>query len=116
MNVGLYKRFEHPELVVFGLPPDTMHRLLNVAGEAARSGQVYVVGQGYNDLLEAYSCTFRPVPVKHYQPYLGYARWYYRGGDFPALQLVWPDREHRDPWAAPADAGIRGAQPVLADL
>ena len=114
-TIGLYRRFEHPELIVVGLPPDTMHRLLNVAGEAVRSGQVYVAGQAYDDLLEAYSCTFRPVPVRQYEPYLGYARWYYRGDDFPTLQLVWPDREHRYPWAAPPDAWIRGAQPVLAD-
>jgi hypothetical protein len=27
-TIGLYKRFEHPELVVFGLPLDTMHLML----------------------------------------------------------------------------------------
>jgi hypothetical protein len=114
-TIGLYRRFEHPELLVFGLPSDTMHRLLNVAGEAVRSGRVYVAGPGYDDVLEAYACTFRPVPLKHYEAYLGYARWYYDGDAFPALQLVWPDREHRYPWAAPDGAWIREAQPVLAD-
>ena len=114
-TIGLYTRFAHPELLIFGLPLDTMLRLLNVAGEAVRAGRVYVAGQDYDDLLEGYSCTFRPVPVKQYDDYLGYALWYYRGDDFPTLQLVWPDREHRYPWAAPADAWIRDAQPVLAD-
>jgi uncharacterized protein DUF4262 len=114
-TIGLHKRFEHPELIVFGLPLDTMHLMLNAAGEAVRAGRAYAVGQSYDDVLNGYSCTFRPVPRRHYEAFLGYARWYYRGDDFPALQLVWPDREHRYPWAAPADAWIRTGQPVLAD-
>lgn len=114
-TIGLYKRFQHPELIVFGLASDTMHLMLNGAGEAVRTGRTYAAGQSYDDLLEGYDCTFRPVPQRHYHAFLGYARWYYHGDDFPALQLVWPDREHRYPWAAPVDAWIRDAQPVLAD-
>ncbi len=114
-TIGLYQRFEHPELIVFGLPPDTMHLMLNGAGEAVRAGQTYTAGRSYGDILEGYNCTFRPVPRRHYEAYLGYARWYYDGDGFPALQLIWPDREHRYPWTAPADAWIRTGQPVLAD-
>ena len=114
-TIGLYKRFDHPELIVFGLPLDTMHLMLNAAGEAVRAGQAYTVGQSYDDILEGYSCTFRPVPRGQYGAYLGSAEWYYDGDDFPALQLIWPDRERRYPWAAPVDAWIRKAQPVLAD-
>ena len=100
---------------MFGLAPDTMHLILNGAGEAVRTGRTYAVGQSYEGVLEGYACTFRPVPSSHYEAFLGYARWYYDGDDFPTLQLVWPDREHRYPWAAPVDAWIREAQPVLAD-
>jgi hypothetical protein len=114
-TIGLYKRFQHPELIVFGLPLDTMHLMLNASGEAVRAGQVYTVGQSSDDILHGYSCTFRPVPRRHYEAYLGSALWYYDEDDFPALQLVWPDREHRYPWAAPTDAWIRHAQPILAD-
>jgi hypothetical protein len=92
-----------------------MHLMLNGAGEAVRAGQPYAAGQSYDNILEGYSCTFRPVPHKHYHAYLGSARWYYEGDDFPVLQLIWPDREHRYPLAAPADAWIRKAQPILAD-
>jgi Domain of unknown function (DUF4262) len=114
-TIGLFQRFGHPELIVFGLPPDTMHLMLNGAGENVRAGRPYAAGLNYDDILEGYSCTFRPVPRRHYEAYLGSARWYYEGDDFPVLQLIWPDREHRYPWAAPPDAWIRGAQPVLAD-
>jgi hypothetical protein len=114
-TIGLYRRFEHPELIVFGLPLDTMHLMLNGAGEAVRAGRSYVAGQDYEDILEGYSCTFRPVPTRLYEEYLGSARGYYESDEFPAMQLIWPDREHRYPWAAPPDAWIRRAQPVLAD-
>jgi hypothetical protein len=114
-TIGLYKRFAHPELVVFGLPLETMHLMLNAAGEAIRAGQTFGVGQKSDDILQGYSCTFRPFPREHYEAYLGSGRWFYDGDDFPALQLIWPDREHRFPWAAPVDGWIRQAQPVLAD-
>jgi hypothetical protein len=89
--------------------------MLNGAGEAVRAGRPYAAGLNYDDILEGYNCTFRLVPGKHYEAYLGSAQWYYGGDDFPVLQLIWPDREHRYPWAAPSDAWIRTAQPVLAD-
>jgi len=114
-TIGLFQRFDHPELIVFGLPLDTMHLMLNGAGEAVRAGRPFAAGHNYDDILEGYDCTFRPVSRKHYEAYLGSARWYYEGDGFPVLQLIWPDREHRYPWAAPADAWIREAQPVLAD-
>ena len=114
-TIGLWKRFQHPELIVFGLPLETMHQMLNGAGAAVGAGRPYAAGQSYDDILEGYSCTFRPVPRRHYDAYLGSAQWYYEGDDFPALQLIWPDREQRYPWAAPSDAWIRTAQPVLAD-
>jgi hypothetical protein len=114
-TIGLYERFDHPELIVFGLPLETMHLMLNGAGEAVRAGRRYTAGQSYDGILEGYNCTFRPVPHSHYEAYLGSARWYYDGDAFPVLQLIWPDREHRYPWAAPAGAWIRKGQPVLAD-
>ena len=114
-TIGLFKRFEHPELLIFGLPLETMHQMLNTAGEAVRAGQAYTAGQSTDDILQGYSCTFRAVPRNHYEAYLGSARWYYESDEFPVLQLIWPDREHRYPWEAPVDAWIRWAQPVLAD-
>ena len=52
---------------------------------------------------------------RHYREYLGYARWFYRGDDFPALQCVWPDSGHRYPWHPDAGADFVRRQPVLSD-
>jgi hypothetical protein len=51
-SMGLYENFHHPEIVVFGLNLDLMHRLINFAGERIREGQKYEEGQEYGDFLE----------------------------------------------------------------
>ena len=38
------------------------------------------------------------------------------GHEYPALQLIFPDREHRWPWDDAATASFRETQPVLADI
>ena len=44
-TIGLWQRFQHPELIVFGLPLETMHQMLNGAGAAVRAGRPYAAGQ-----------------------------------------------------------------------
>jgi hypothetical protein len=115
-SIGLFRTFGHPEVIMFGLPPDVMHQVINVIGTNIRAGKRYTAGPAYDDLIERYSCTFRQVPKRHYPEYLGYAQWFYRGDEFPLLQCIWPDREGRFPWQAPEDAWLRKGQPVLGDL
>jgi hypothetical protein len=52
---------------------------------------------------------------RHYRDYFGYARWFYHGDDFPVLQCVWPDRQHRYPWHPACHESARQRQPVLWD-
>jgi hypothetical protein len=58
---------------------------------------------------------FRRVLKRHYREYLGYARWFYQGDAFPALQCVWPDKAYRYPWHRHASEPFRQRQPVLYD-
>src|SRR5947209_249261 len=44
-----------------------------------------------------------------------FARWFYEGDDFPALQCVWPDKAHQYPWHPDASEPFRQRQPVLYD-
>lgn len=60
-----------------------------------------------------FNVCFRTVEQQHYREYLGYARWYYNGDDFPALQCVWPDSHHRYPGHSEADSDFLRRQPVL---
>lgn len=75
-SIGLYKNFNHPEIVVFGLNDDLMHSLINSIGEDVRAGKRFVIDNLYPDLIEAYSCTFKPVNQVWYHHFLGYANWF----------------------------------------
>ena len=96
-TVGLYHTWKHPEILVMGLPLETAHELLTVAADRVRRGHRYQEGQNSDDFLVGYPCRLHLIPSGCYQAYLGYALWLYSGPDFPALQLLWPDREGRFP-------------------
>src|SRR5947209_3318154 len=97
-TVGLYHSFQHPEVLIMGLDPGIMHRILNIIGEDAKAGRHYEPEKEYPDILEGYRCAFEEIDKGLYEEYLGYAIWFYRGSAFPALQCVWPDHEGRYPW------------------
>src|SRR5262249_56642925 len=90
-SIGLFHPLDHPEIVLMGLRPETAQRLINLMGEAIRDGQRFEAGGRYEGLAEGFPLAFVAVGEQHYREYLGYARWFYHGSDFPRLQCVWPD-------------------------
>jgi hypothetical protein len=114
-TVGLYRTFGHPEVVVLGLPGGVAHRLLNAVGAEVRAGRAFAAGSASREILERFDVAFRPVPPEAHRGRLGWAVWFYDGPAFPALQVVYPDRDGRFPWEAGVADGLRAAQPVLAD-
>jgi Domain of unknown function (DUF4262) len=59
--LGLCKEFGHPEIIIFGLAEETMHRLVNDVGEQVRNGVRYSAGDQTSDLLKGYTCVFGTV-------------------------------------------------------
>jgi hypothetical protein len=112
-SIGLYRTFNHPEIVVFGLNADLMHSIINFIGNDVRSGKRFEEDKHYPDLIEAYSCTFKPVSVIWHYPFLGYADWFYNGPDYPVLQCIWPDKKSLYPWVACFNPDWAYAQPLL---
>jgi len=112
-SIGLYHSFRHPELILFGLPVRVMHHIINGIGEQVRAGKHFEHLDESGDVLDGYNVAFRTVERGPYRDYLGYARWFYRGDDFPALQCVWPDSRHRYPWHPEATPDLIRRQPVL---
>jgi len=112
-SVGLFKTFNHPEVVVFGLPLELSGEVINGIGADIQKGKVFESGQEYPEILEGVLCTFRPVVQRWYRPFLGYAGWYYRGPKFPVLQCIWPDKQQHYPWHPKFKKAWLGAQPLL---
>jgi Domain of unknown function (DUF4262) len=112
-SVGLFKSFNHPEIVVFGLDVELMQIMINEIGDGAKRGKQFKVGEQYADLIDSYSCTLREVRSKWYAAFLNFGNWFYEEKDYPVLQCFWPDFKSRYPWEPEFDQQLVWAQPLL---
>ncbi|MEZ6036168.1 MAG: DUF4262 domain-containing protein [Planctomycetota bacterium] len=114
-TVGLWHSFEHPEVIVFGLEDVVARELLDALTDELDEGKTFVAGGRYEGLLVGYPVRMLTVPAAQT------ARWFELGaaayGDgFPALQMVWPDKEKRWPWDEGAREAFVKSQPLLGPL
>jgi hypothetical protein len=114
-SVGFYLKFGHPEILVMGLSQSVAHKFINLVGGYIRSGRVFRPGERTDDLAQGFSCCFVPIVTEHYREYLGYGIWFYRSlkQPFPALQLVWPDKQGKFPWESGYDERFFKLQRLL---
>ena len=112
-SFGLYEEFGHPEIIIYGLPGATMHRLINDVGHKVKSGVRYSAGDRSSELLEHYACAFGVVNPLQYSKTCMWTVWYYENHNFPALQLFWPDKQNKLPWEAGFQEELRDRQPDL---
>jgi hypothetical protein len=113
LSIGLFERFGHPELVVFGPDLAVLGRLVNHLGAWVRDGAHFEAGSERSDVLAGQTLAFREVAPKWIEVFLGNAAWHYRSQDFPALQGFWPDPGGRFPWDPACDLAWRADQPLL---
>lgn len=113
-SVGFRESFEHPEVIMFGLPTGVMHDIINGIGETVRNGRRYSPGDVASGLIEGFEVAFREVAPRARDAYMGIA-WSYYGREFSALHCLWPDREGHFPWEHGASADFRRLQPMLSE-
>jgi hypothetical protein len=113
-TIGLHESFGHAEIIIFGLPLASMHRILNVCGALVREGKRFADGSTSPDVLEGYEVRFRSVVAREsYETFLGYGCRFYGERSFEVLQCVWPDKAHKFPGEAGAAAFLAAAQPMV---
>lgn len=112
-TIGLYQRFNHPEIICFGLSLQVMADLLNHACEQIKNGLSFVPNTLCEGFPEDYPVQFLPVDAAYYPYYLGTGTHFYEHTPFPAIQLVWPDKQSRFPWAPDFNPDWRRKQPLL---
>jgi hypothetical protein len=99
-----------PELIVFGWPPEVAGVVLNDIARAAVAGTIKLAhGEVLTDFLDhGYKLTL--CAVKDTREHLTVAnRFYGIDGPVRAVQLVWPDAEHRFPW----EGAVLETQPII---
>jgi len=94
------------------LTPDTLHSILNVGGDIAKEGKQLIVNQESDELFENSKAFVIGVDKANLQDYFGYGISFY-GGEFPAYQIVWTDRNHKFPWDEEFEKEFIYRQPLL---
>lgn len=112
-TVGLWKNYKHPEIISFGLTTKTLHLILNDAGGIAKSGRTIEVDKNYDDFFENSNTQFVNVDSRNIADYFGQAINFYKTIDFPAIQLVWTDRNNKFPWENDFEKEFEFRQPLL---
>lgn len=112
-TIGLEERFEHPEILIFGMELDLLHKLLDHIGEMVKRGRIFGHDERAVGVLDDHAPLFRAVLPKWYGPFVGNAGWYYQERDFRVLQCFWPDVDGLMPWEPGFDGAWVGKQPFL---
>lgn len=113
-TIGLFKTYKHPEIIVFGLNNEVMHRILNSLGEEIKSGKTFSPNKDYDNIISGFPIKLIEVKKEYYRDYFGYAGWFYDNKfDFPAYQLVWTDKEKKYPWESGFNENWKFKQPIL---
>lgn len=96
-SAGLFHTHKHPEIIIVGLPHEVSGEIINTIGAYVLLGNKIETDVVTEDFIGVGS-VFKTVDPRHYEAYVGYARWLYGGSNFPLLQCVWPLKSGHYPW------------------
>ena len=112
-SIGLWQKFNHPEIICFGLRTQTLHTIINDVADLIKNGQVIQAGKTYDNIFENSKSEFLNVDKRNLGDYFGTAIDFYNSKDFQALQLVWTDRNDKFPWETDFEEDFIYKQPLL---
>lgn len=112
-TIGFPARFGFPEILIVGLTPVAVRGLVDLVALQLDGGveiplDVPLQGLLDNDLR----CVFASVDVDD-RSELFATGWAWHHGSFPAVQLLWPDRQGWLPHEPGFDPRVAAAQPVI---
>lgn len=115
-TIGLFETYQQPEIIMIGQSQDLLQVLLNNIAYDYKNGRTLTSGQLEEDILDDYKCMVVDVDKKNYEEYLGLAIDYYKGTEFPVMQIIWPTKSHQFPYDKNAPEGFKKWQPVLGKI
>ena len=111
-TIGLWKNYQHPELISFGLTIETLHSIFNIGGNLVKGGKKLQSNMEYDDFFEQGTAMVIDVNEQNLKDYFGYGIWF-NEGTFPAMQIVWKDRNGKFPWEQEFEEEFIYKQPLL---
>lgn len=112
-TIGLFQTYGHPEVICFGLAPEVLKSLLQDTHQLVKQGRKLIPGYLFPEFLKGFKTQFLKVNPAYYPDYFGLAQEHYKSRNFPALQLVWPDKQHNFPWEESFNPNWKFRQPAL---
>ncbi|WP_344883950.1 DUF4262 domain-containing protein [Allokutzneria multivorans] len=113
-SVGLWCMHRAPEVLVIA-PRALAAELVQCYAERIIAGETFEPGVGYDGFFDGYPVMFEFVGPRHYPEWLASGFFLYPDGEFPVLQMLWPDEDRVWPWQNGADPRVKARQPVLTD-
>jgi hypothetical protein len=115
-STGIFESVGFPEIIVFSLPKQVSHDILWDIYRDLADGKSFASRTKIPGIFGNHDAVLMPVAKSKYGEHLGWSQWFYRGDDFPCLQLIWPDREGLFPWEAYFDQSFVDDQPDLSGI
>ena len=112
-SIGLFETYNQPEIICFGLPDKLGHQIINDVAELIKNGESIKTYTNYDNIFRNNRAEFLPVDDRNITDYFGAALNYYGKIKFPAVQLVWTDRNDKFPWEGNFEEKFLHDQPLL---
>ena len=112
-SIGLWERYNHPEIICFGFSNDLGHAIINDVARIIKSGDKILIDKTYSEIFEESKATFLKVDERNIDDYFKVARRYYNNNHFESLQLIWTDRNDKFPWEENFEDELIYIQPLL---
>jgi hypothetical protein len=114
-TVGLTESAKHPELLIFGLPPQMAHIVMHNLVARIKQGDVYRDSDLIVDVLSHLPIAAKSIATEKAADYTVQLFNYYAGRPLPptVLQLVLPDTRGQFPWSERFEERYRSMQPAL---
>lgn len=112
-SIGLFDTYKQPEIICFGLPDTIAHEIINDVAALIKQGETIKTYSDYSGIFKDSRAIFLPVDERNIPDYLGAAINYYGETTFPAVQLIWTDRNNKFPWEENFEEKFLHIQPLL---
>ena len=112
-SIGIFETYKQPEIICFGLHDKLGHEIINDVAELIKNGETIKTYSNYDNIFKDSRAEFLPVDERNIDDYFGAALNYYDKTKFPAVQLVWADRNDKFPWEEDFEEKFLHDQPLL---
>ena len=98
-SIGFEKTYAHPEVIIFGLPAETSHKIVSAIASAIKDNETMPLHVPVENIIgNDLKVIFKPLDHALYPDYLSVAIEAYGTKDFRSQIMLWPDTKGSYPF------------------